>query len=157
IHRRRDRFGNRGCTMRTRERLTRAEYRRDGRSCGDGDMGSLIGLIRQLRDDVIVLLRQEVDLVKAETQAKMRRLTGQAVTVGAGAAVAYLGAGLVMMGVATGLGVALNAAGLGVHAWWLAPILVGIVVLAVGYACVHAGIARMKDESLTPKHTAESL
>jgi xanthine/uracil permease len=43
------------------------------------------------------------------------------------------------------------------HSVWLAPLLVGLVVMIIGYILLSRGRKQMKAESLAPERTLESL
>jgi hypothetical protein len=50
--------------------------------------------------------------------------------------------------------IGLAAAGL---PWWLSALLVGLVVVGVGYMLVQKGLSALKHEDLAPRQTIESI
>ncbi len=119
---------------------------------------TLAGLLRELRDEVLLLLRQELHLAKVEisdSAAKLRRET--AMLLG-GAAVAFAGALFVLAGLSVLVAFGLGNAGLGpMAAWTLGPAIIGVVVLAIGAGLFFKAKRTLQDTSLVPHETLESL
>lgn len=119
---------------------------------------SVVGLLRDLRNESINLVRDEIRLAGAELQEKVNEARKGAISAATGAAI--LGAGLFMILLAA-------AAGLYAAMWamevdplisgWLAPLLVGIVVLITGWAMLAAGKKKMEPSNLRPERTERSL
>ena len=109
--------------------------------------GELLG---QLSEDVSMLMRQEVQLVKAEMNQKLTRVTGDAVKLGAGALVALIG-GLTLVAA-----VVLALVALGVPAW-LSALIVGAVLGGVGYSMLGKGASDLKRVDPTPHRTVNTL
>ncbi len=64
----------------------------------------------------------------------------------------------VLFGLTALMYVGLVAAGLQhIHAGWLSPLIVGVVVGLVGYSLIQKAISTLKHESLVPERTAQSL
>lgn len=122
---------------------------RDGRSLGE--------LIKELRDESATLLRQEVALAKTEIGEKAAKAARNGAYVGVGAVLAYLGLFFALAAAAVGLSMALDAAGLDRHAWWLGPLIVGAVIGLVGWAVIQKGLKTLKNESMVPEKTVQSL
>lgn len=107
----------------------------------DRSLGQLFGdLSRQLT----TLVRQEIDLARAETTAKVTSAGRDAALIGAGGAVAYAGA-LVLLGA-----VVLILIRLGLDAW-LAALIVGVIALAVGAVLVDQGRKRLQQVDVVPE------
>ena len=81
-------------------------------------------LLKELRDETTTLLRQEVDLAKTEMGEKAADYGKNAASIATGGAVAYAGALLLLAGVTVALALVLHRIGLGVHGWWVAPLVV---------------------------------
>jgi hypothetical protein len=113
----------------------------------DRSLGELFG---DLSRDTAVLVRMEVDLVKAEMTAKVNRLARHAVSVAIGGAVLYAGV-LALVAAAV---VVLEAVGLN---WWASALIVGIVVSLTGYLLVQRGLAALRRASLAPAETVETM
>jgi hypothetical protein len=123
-----------------------------------GNGRSLTDLLKDLRDETVRLFRQEIVLAKTEMSDKASRTGRNLGYLAAGGMVAYAGAIILLFAGVVGLYVALVAAGLS-HATsgWLAPLIVGAIVLGIGYALVQKALTTLKNESLTPERTVETL
>ncbi len=114
-------------------------------------------LLKELRDETTTLLRQEVDLAKTEMSEKASRAGKNLGSLAVGGGVAFLGALALLAAVIYGLTSLLNQfMSVGV-AIWLAPLIVGLVLAAVGYNLVQKALATLKQESLTPRTTTQTL
>jgi xanthine/uracil permease len=118
---------------------------------------SLGQLLKELRDETTTLLRQEVDLAKTEMSEKASRVGSNLGSLAVGGAVAFLGALALLAAVVYGLTSLLDQfLSIGV-AIWLAPLIVGVVLAAVGYSLVKKALATLRQESLTPQRTTQTL
>lgn len=114
-------------------------------------------LLKELRDETTTLLRQEVDLAKTEMGEKASRVGKNVGSLAVGGGVAFLGALALLAAVIYGLTSILNQfMSVGV-AIWLAPLLVGLVLAGIGYSLVKKALATLKQESLTPTRTTQTL
>ncbi len=114
-------------------------------------------LLKELTHESSTLLKQEVDLAKTEMSEKASRVGANLGEVAVGGGVAFLGAIALLLAVVYGLTSLLNKfMSLGVAAW-LAPLIVGIVLAAIGYSLIKKALATLKQESITPKRTTQSL
>lgn len=118
-----------------------AESRSD-RSLGDL-FGSLTAQLGQL-------IHKEVELARTEITANAVRTGRNAGLIGVGGAVLY-GAFLALVVAAIAL-----LWSLGLEAW-LAALIVGAVLLAVGLALVQRGRSQLESGSLAPTRTIETL
>jgi Putative Actinobacterial Holin-X, holin superfamily III len=127
-------------------------------SGADSRSESIADLIKELRDDALLLVRQEVALAKTEMSEKIGaafRNIGYAI---AGGLVAFLGLVFILQAVTALIGVGLKAAGVASEqCLWLAPLIIGVVVAVIGTILVTKGIATLKNETLVPEKTIESL
>jgi len=114
---------------------------RDGRSLGE--------LFSELAQETSTLVRQEVDLAKTEMGQKASRVGKDVGFLAAGGAVAYAGLLAILAGVIVVLDTFLPL--------WLAALLVGLVVAAVGYFLVKKGLDALKREDVAPRQTIETL
>ena len=115
---------------------------RDERSLGD--------LFSDLSRETTTLVRQEVQLAKAElTQSATEAARGVGMLV-AGGAVAYAGLLFLLLAIVFGL----IEAG-----WdaWLSALVVGLVVVAVGAILVLRARESLKPANLAPRRTVETL
>lgn len=114
-------------------------------------------LLKELRDETTTLLRQEVDLAKTEMSEKASRFGTNVGALAMGGAVLFLGALALLAAVIYGLTSLLDQfMSVGV-AIWLAPLLVGLVLAGIGYSLTKKALDTLKQESLAPKKTAQSL
>jgi xanthine/uracil permease len=123
--------------------------RKDDRSIGQ--------LLKELTQESSTLLKQEMTLAKTEMSEKATRVGANLGEVAVGGAVAFLGAIALLLAVVYGLTSLLNKfMSLGVAAW-LAPLIVGVVLAAVGYSLIKKALATLKQESIAPQRTTQSL
>ncbi|HMH56629.1 MAG TPA: phage holin family protein [Gemmatimonadales bacterium] len=112
---------------------------------------SIAELFGQLSQDMTLLVRQEVQLARAEMSEKLSRLTANMVSVIAGGFVAYVGA----LALAAALILALNdLAGISP---WVSALIVGAVLAIAGYAMLRRGLGELKRVDLAPRRTVENI
>ena len=121
------------------------------RQYNEADQRSVGELFGQLSQDLALLVRQEAELAKTEVQAKMSRLTTDLVSLATGGIVALIGALALAAAVVLLL---VDPIGL---APWLAALLVGVVLGAIGYVMLQKGLRDLKGIDPTPRRTVESL
>jgi hypothetical protein len=114
------------------------------------DNRSLGELFSALASDTGTLVRQEVELAKTEMTQKATRVGKDIGFLVAGGAVAYAGFLGILAAIAVGLGQ------LGVP-WWLATLLVGVVVAGIGGFLVMRGISALRQETALPQQTIDTL
>ena len=110
---------------------------------------SMAGLLADLADQVSLLFRQEVALLKAELLEKLG-LIGQGVGAMVVGALIALSGWLALVAAAV-LGLAI------VLAPWLAALIVGLVLLGIGAALLYIGKSRLDAEGLAMRRTLHSL
>ena len=111
-------------------------------------IGELFG---QLSEDMTLLVRQEVQLARAELSEKLSRLTTNLVSVIAGGFVAYVGA----LALVAALILALND--LASISPWVSALIVGAVLAIAGYALLRRGIGELKRVDLATRRTVENI
>jgi putative superfamily III holin-X len=112
---------------------------------------SIAELFGQLSQDMTLLVRQEVQLARAEMSEKLSRLTANMVSVIAGGFVAYVGA----LALVAALILALNdLAGISP---WVSALIVGAVFAIAGYAMLRRGLGELKRVDLAPRRTVENI
>jgi len=112
---------------------------------------SIAELFGQLSQDMTMLVRQEVQLARAEMSEKLSRLTANLMSVIAGGFVAYVGA----LALVAALILALNdLAGISP---WVSALIVGAVLAIVGYAMLRRGLGELKRVDLAPRRTVENI
>jgi uncharacterized membrane protein YdfJ with MMPL/SSD domain len=123
--------------------------RKDDRSIGQ--------LLKELTQESSTLLKQEVNLAKTEMSEKASRVGVNLGSVAVGGAVALLGAIALVLAAVYGLGAILNNFLSPETASWLAPLIVGAILAAVGYSMIKKALETLKRESLSPEKTTQSL
>lgn len=118
---------------------------------------SLGQILRDLRDETSALLRQEVDLAKTEMSEKISVAGQNLGSVAVGGAVAFAGALTLLAALTLGLISLLSQLMSRDVAMWLAPLLVGGILAAVGYSMVKKALQALKQEGIAPKRTTQSL
>lgn len=107
-------------------------------------------LITSISDDFSTLIRKEVRLARVETMETVSTASRGAGMIAAGGMVAYAGLILVLIGISILVGQALDS-------YWLATLLVGVLVLGIGGVLLSSGRSALKDVNLAPEKTIESL
>ena len=114
---------------------------------------SLRGLFSDLWRETTTLVHEEAELAKAELSEKVSQVTTGAGEIAAGGAILFAGF-IVLLFAAVG---ALELMIASEHAIWIAPLVVGLAVMIIGYIALARGKKQMKSESLAPQRTIESL
>src|SRR3954449_12531752 len=111
---------------------------------------SLPDLVKQLADQTSTLVRQEVDLAKAEMSQKGQQIGKGAGLIGAGAAIGLLGAGAITAFLIMLLDGAL--------ANWLSALIVGVVLVAIAGVLALQGRNRIRAAAPPmPEQTVETV
>lgn len=113
------------------------------------DERSLASLFKELTGEMSVLVRKEVELAKVETTEKVTQAGAGLASLAVGGAVAFAGFLVLLAALVLGLGQ--------VMALWLAALIVGVVVLGIGFMLLQKGRDNLKAQNLTPRRTVESL
>jgi xanthine/uracil permease len=122
------------------------------------DGKGLMQLLRDLRDEARGILRLEVTLAKTELAEKNERSLHQMMRVAAGGLLAVAGLIVLLIGLSTLLAAGLESAGLSPEvAVWLGPVLVGALVLIIGWGLTVAGKRGLRREARLPRNTMASL
>lgn len=115
-------------------------------SAEEPSLGELFG---DLSREMSELVRGEVELAKTEMSHKAASVGKDFGFLAAGIAVAYAGFLALVATVIIALAYAMP--------WWLAALIVGVVVAAVGGFLVYQGLQNLKHMSLAPTETIETL
>lgn len=110
---------------------------------------SLGELFAELSRETSTLVRQEVELAKTELTHKAASVGKDVGFLVAGGAVAYAGFLALVACAIIALAYALP--------WWLAALIVGVVVAAIGGFLVMRGIDDLKRQDLAPRQTMQTL
>ncbi len=117
---------------------------------GQQDNRSLGELFAALAGDTGTLVRQEIALATTEMTQKATRVGKDLGFLLAGGAVAYAGFLAILAAIAIGLGQ------LGLP-WWVATLLVGLVVAGIGGFLVMRGLSALRQETAVPQQTIATL
>lgn len=116
-------------------------HAREDRSIGE--------LFSELTDEARTLVRQEIQLAKTEMTQKAARVGKDAGMITAGGIVAYMGAFVLLAAAVIGLG---HLIGYG-----LSALIVGLIVVGVGVAMAMKGRNDLKEASLSPDRTRQTV
>ena len=110
---------------------------------------SLGELFAELSRESTTLVRQEIALAKTEMIQKASRVGKDIGFLLVGGAVVYAGFLAIMGAVILLLGALIP--------WWLAALLVGVIVAGIGYGLVQKGRDALTHEDLAPRQTLDEL
>lgn len=110
---------------------------------------SLGELFSELSQETSTLIRQEVQLAKAEVTRKATKAGKEVAFMAAGGFVAY--AGFLALIAAAIFGVAEFLP------LWLSALLIGVIVAGVGYLLLQKGMNGLKEINPAPRRTIETL
>ncbi len=113
----------------------------------------LLGLVTDLWRQSVSLLRDEAELAKAEISEKISEVGTAIGSLAIGGAVLFAGFLLVLFAIVALVALVLPEA----HASWLAPLLVGAVVLLAGGLLLSAGLKKLQSGNLKSSRTVRSL
>jgi len=122
--------------------------RSTGTSAPEND-ASVVGLLRQLTHEVPSLFTKELALAKAEVQASLNTLKAGIAGVAGGAMVLMAGFIILLMAVVYGLSTMM--------APWLAALIVGVVVMIIGFVMVQSGKKQFEPSHFKPDRTLDAL
>ena len=106
-------------------------------------------LMKTLADQTATLVRQEIDLAKAEVSEKGKKAGLGAGMFGGAGVIGFLALAALTAAAILGLATALPD--------WLAALIVGLVVIGIGYALIQRGRSQLEAGSLAPTRTIETL
>jgi fatty acid desaturase len=110
---------------------------------------SIAVLLSDLANETILLVRQEIALLKAELREKFGRMGQGATAVGAGAALAFSGWLVLLACAVLALATIVQP--------WLAALIVAVVVLAIAGVLLLIGKKRLDADNLVPRRTLQTL
>ncbi len=118
-----------------------------------GQGRSLVGLFSDLFRETSTLVHEEAQLAKAEISEKVSQLGTGVAAIAAGGAILFAGFIVLLFAAVNALAMFLPPE----HAAWLAPLIIGLIVMIAGYISLSKGRKEFKAESLKPSRTMESL
>ena len=110
---------------------------------------SLGALFTDLSSDFSTLVRQEIELARAETTEKISKAVRSAGMLVVGGLVAYAGVIVVLIAIAILLGA--------IMPYWLSSLIVGAVVLIIGAIMAISGKNKLANLSVVPEKTLATL
>ncbi|MGB7988102.1 MAG: phage holin family protein [Candidatus Methylophosphatis roskildensis] len=114
---------------------------------------SIASLFSQLWRNTTELVSQQAELAKAEASEKVTQLALGAGAIAAGGAVVFAGFIILLMSAVNALAPHLPAQ----HAAWLAPLIVGVVIIVVGFIMFGAGKKALEAHNLKPSRSVEAM
>ncbi|PQO31633.1 phage holin family protein [Blastopirellula marina] len=118
---------------------------------------SLGSLIKEIRDESIELFHQEIELARTEMAEKAKHVSRKAYVFTQSTLVSTAGLIVLLMGIAEGLSLMLASTGVGAQAFWIGPVVVGLVVMIGGAIVAVTAKNSLMDESIVPEKTAQTL
>jgi len=110
---------------------------------------SLGELFADLSKETSLLVRQEVDLAKTEMSQKASQVGKDVGYMAVGGVIIYAGFLAIMAAVILILAIFIPS--------WLSALIVGVVIAGIGYFVLQKGRDRLKQSSLAPEQTIETL
>lgn len=120
----------------------------DGRAAGSDP--ALGDLFRQLAQDSATLVRQEMNLAKAELKSNVKSVARDAAMVAVGGILALVGVTVLIAFLVVAVGDALDN-------YWLGALVVGVLFLLVGGLLAMSSLKKLKHEEVAPTRTLETL
>ncbi|HET6521728.1 MAG TPA: phage holin family protein [Geminicoccaceae bacterium] len=118
---------------------------------------SLAALFGDLTSELSALVRQEIALARAEISEKIGQIGAGIFSLAAGGMLILIGLFFIVQALVFGVAAILTNWVSGETAAWLAPLLVGLLVVVIGWVLLSKGRSNLAAENLTPRRTAESL
>lgn len=114
---------------------------------------SLIALFSDLWRETSTLVHEEAELAKAELSEKVSQVGSGAAEMAVGGLIVFAGFIVLLFAAVNGLAMILPPE----HAAWLAPLIVGLAVMVMGFIALAHGKHEMSAESLKPHRSIDSL
>lgn len=114
---------------------------------------SLMSLFSDLLRETSSLVRNEAELAKVEISDKVSQVSNGLAELAIGGLIVFAGFIVTLIAIANGLAHILPPE----QADWLAPLIVGVVVMVLGFVALMRGRRNVKPDSLAPERTMESL
>jgi len=118
-----------------------------------GETRSLVALFSDLFRETSTLVHQEAQLAKAEMSEKVSEVGKGIAAIAIGGAITFAGFIVLLIAASNGLAMMLPEE----HANWLAPLIVGLAVMVLGFIALAMGKHELSASNLEPSRTLESL
>lgn len=116
---------------------------------------SFTALLSDLTRELATLVRQEVQLTKAELTEKVSQAGSGASSLAVGGAISFAGFLVLLIAAVIGLNEIMEPISRTYP--WLSPLIVGLIVLIIGFVLLQKGRSNLKAKNLTLHKTGESL
>jgi len=114
---------------------------------------SLIALFSDLWRETSTLVHEEAELAKAEMSEKVSQVGTGVAAIAIGGAIIFAGFIVLLFAAVNGLAMMLPPD----HAEWLAPLIVGLAVMVLGFVALAKGRSELKTSNLKPERSMQSL
>jgi hypothetical protein len=122
------------------------------------DQPTIGELLKDLREESTLLLRQEIALAKKEITEKISSTALNLAYIVGGALVAYVAITLLLLAISSVISQTLVAQGLSIGwAIFLGLLIVALIIGAVSAAMIIKGLQTLKKQSFVPEKTVETL
>ena len=119
----------------------------------DDARGRAAALFARLTETIVELQPEEAELAKAEISEKVSQVGSGVAELAVGGAIVFSGFLVLLAAAVAGLALFLPTE----HAAWLSPLVVGLVVMIVGFIVVSKGRKELKSGNLRPERTMQSM
>ena len=113
----------------------------------------LMSLFSDLWRETSTLVHDEAELAKAELSEKVSQIGTGATEMAVAGGVIFAGFLVLLFAAVGALDMVLDSP----HAVWLAPLIVGVVVMIVGYVLLKRGQHQVQPQSLAPDRTLQAM
>jgi uncharacterized membrane protein YqjE len=113
------------------------------------DADSTASLLRRLMDGVSTLFRKELALARSEISEAAAEAKKGAISIASGGLVLFAGFIILLLAIVYALAQFMS--------FWLAALIVGAVVMVIGFIMVQGGKKKLEPVSFKPERTAASL
>lgn len=118
----------------------------------------LFTLLGNLRQDLTEMVKSELNLLKSEITAAASSMGKDGLMVVIGGFIAYTGAVLALIGLATLIAFALHAAGLSIlMSMWISFLVFGLAIAGTGFGILKSGLSAFKKVQIAPKQTISTV
>lgn len=114
---------------------------------------TLISLFSDLFRETRTLVHDEVELARAEMSEKVSQVESGVISIAMAGAILFAGFLMIVIAATAALGMVLPLE----YAPWLAPLIVGAVVMLIGWIALANGRRDLRARNLAPTRTMESL
>lgn len=119
----------------------------------EADGKPLLSLFSDLWRETSTLVHDEAELAKAELNEKVSQIGTGAAEMAVAGGVMFAGFLVLLLAAVGALDMIIDSA----HAVWLSPLIVGVIVMIIGYGLLKRGQRNVSTEGLAPARTLQSL